>query len=143
MGGRALRRRNYDLQAYDLEGNELDPKIAKLRKKNVIFKFPPEYAHVIGVPFKTFKAGKGGVPKPPKPTTDIEAIKERDRFEIRFPNIEGYRSESPDGDIRADYEGVEKLRMPFTEIPTQTMEVNTQIPSFLYVTFYGCNFTRN
>jgi type III restriction enzyme len=119
--GRALRRRNYDLQAYDLEGNELDPKTAKLRKKNVIFKFPPEYAHVIGVPFKTFKAGKGGVPKPPKPTTDIEAIKERDRFEIRFPNIEGYRSESPDGDIRADYEGVEKLRMPFTEIPTQTV----------------------
>lgn len=120
--GRALRRRNYDLLPYDLDGNELDPNLAKKRsKKNVIYKFPPEYAHVIGVPFKTFKAGKGGVPKPPKPKTAIKAIEERFRYEIQFPNIVGYRSESPDGEIRADYEGLEKLRMPFTDIPTKTV----------------------
>lgn len=119
--GRALRRRNYDLQAYDLEGNELDSKEAKHRKKNIVYKFPPEYAHVIGVPFKTFKSGKGGVPKPPKPTTNIEAVEARSEYEIRFPNIVGYRSESPDGEIRADYDGLEKLRMPFTEIPTKTV----------------------
>jgi type III restriction enzyme len=37
--GRALRRRHY----------YIDPKTGK---------FPPEYAHIIGVPFKLFKAGK-------------------------------------------------------------------------------------
>ena len=73
------------------------------------------------MPFKTFKSGKGGVPKPPKPTTNIEALEERCQYEIRFPNIVGYRSESPDGEIRADYNGLEKLRMPFTEIPTKTI----------------------
>ena len=120
--GRALRRRNYDLLPYDLDGNELDPKVAEKRsKKNVVYKFPPEYAHIIGVPFKTFKAGKGGVPKPPKPKTQITAVKERQKdYEIRFPNIVGYRSESPDGELRADYEGVEKFKMPFTQIPTKT-----------------------
>ena len=124
--GRALRRRSHELQAYDLDGNELEPEVAKRRsKKNVVYKFPPEYAHIIGVPFKTFKGGKGGVPKPPKPKTAIKALDERREFEIRFPNIVGYRSESPDGEIRADYEGVEKFRMLFTEIPTST---TLQIP---------------
>ena len=119
--GRALRRRSYDLVAYDLDGNELDPKAAAKRsKKNVVYKFPPEYAHIIGVPFKTFKGGKGGVPKPPKPKTVIKALPERKKFEIRFPNIIGYRSETPDGEIRADYLNVPKFVINFNEIPTKT-----------------------
>lgn len=119
--GRALRRRSYDLVAYDLDGNELDPKAAAKRsKKNVVYKFPPEYAHIIGVPFKTFKGGKGGVPKPPKPKTVIKALPERKKFEIRFPNITGYRSETPDGEIRADYLNVPKFVINFNEIPTKT-----------------------
>ena len=120
--GRALRRRSYDLTAYDLDGNELDPKVAAKRsKKNVVYKFPPEYAHIIGVPFKTFKGGKGGVPRPPKPKTVIKALKERGGLEIRFPNIVGYRSETPDGEIRADYQNVPKFVINFNEIPTKTV----------------------
>ena len=119
--GRALRRRSYDLVAYDLDGNELDPKVAAKRsKKNVVYKFPPEYAHIIGVPFKTFKGGKGGVPKPPKPKTVIKALPERKKFEIRFPNIIGYRSETPDGEIKADFQNVPKFVVNFNEIPTKT-----------------------
>lgn len=119
--GRALRRRSYDLLPYDLEGNELDTKVAAKRsKKNVVYKFPPEYAHVIGVPFKTFKSGKGGQPPVQKPKTVIRALKEREEFEIRFPNIVGYRSENPDGLIKADYTNVPKFRIDFTQIPTKT-----------------------
>ena len=119
--GRALRRRSYFLQPYDLEGNELDSKVAARRsKKNVVYKFPPEYAHVIGVPFKTFKSGKGGGTPTSKPKTVIQALRERMEFEIKFPNIVGYRSERPDGVIRADYEGVPKFRIDFTQIPTKT-----------------------
>ena len=121
--GRALRRRNYDLIAYDLDGNELDSKTAAKRsKKNIVYKFPPEYAHIIGVPFKTFKGGKGGISRPPKPKTVIKALAERrDDYEICFPNIVGYRSETPDGEIRADYNGVEKFPIDFTKIPTKTI----------------------
>lgn len=123
--GRALRRRSYDLVPYDLEGNELDSKTAAKRsKKNVVYKFPPEYAHVIGVPFKTFKSGKGGQPPTPKPKTVIQALKEREGLEIRFPNIVGYRSENPDGDIRADYTNVPKFLIDFTKIPTKTILQN-------------------
>lgn len=120
--GRALRRRNYDLIAYDLDGNELDPKIAAKRsKKNIVYKFPPEYAHIIGVPFKTFKGGKGGKPRPPKPKTIIKALAERNDLEIRFPNIIGYRSEAPDGEIKADYHDLPKFPINFTQIPTKTV----------------------
>src|SRR3712207_2708392 len=53
VAGRALRRMNYLLQGYDKEGNPTDDK-----RKIVVEKFPPEYAHIIGVPFKVFKGGK-------------------------------------------------------------------------------------
>lgn len=123
--GRALRRRSYNLVPYDLDGNELEPKVAARRsKKNVVYKFPPEYAHVIGVPFKTFKSGKGGLTPPPKPKTIIKALAERSEFEIRFPNISGYRSENPDGTIRAEFDNVPKFRIDFTQIPTKTTLMN-------------------
>lgn len=122
VAGRALRRQNYNLVAYDKEGNEIDPKnIKKYKKENIVYKFPPEYAHIIGVPFKTFKGGGAGTPPPQKPKTVIRALDERKDLEIRFPNIVGYRSENEMGHIDADYTGEPKFKLNFTEIPEETI----------------------
>ena len=122
VAGRALRRQNYNLVAYDKEGNEIDPKnIKKYKKENIVWKFPPEYAHIIGVPFKTFKGGGAGTPPPQKPKTVIRALDERKNLEIKFPNIVGYRSENEMGRIDADYTGEPTFKLNFTEIPEETI----------------------
>src|ERR1019366_5415508 len=56
VAGRALRRKQYILQGYDPKTGELLPETSVKQRKpeNVLFKFPPEYAHIIGVPFKLF-----------------------------------------------------------------------------------------
>jgi type III restriction enzyme len=122
VAGRALRRQNYDLVAYDREGNEIEQKnIKKYKKENIVWKFPPEYAHIIGVPFKTFKGGGAGTPPPQKPKTIIKALPERSEFEIVFPNVVGYRSESEIGRIEADYTNEPKFKLNFTQIPEETI----------------------
>lgn len=123
VAGRALRRRNYELLAYDSRtGVEIDSKdIYRYSKDNITYKFPPEYAHIIGVPFKTFKGGIATPPRPPKPQTLIKALPERKEFEIRFPNITGYRVELKDGVINVDYSGLPKFRLDLTQIPTRTI----------------------
>lgn len=122
VAGRALRRRNYELLAYDRRtGEEIDAKdLKRFKKENVTYKFPPEYAHIIGVPFKTFKGGTATPPGPPKPIYQVKALPKRSEFEIKFPNIVGYRCEYKDGKITADYTDVPKLVMNFAEIPTKT-----------------------
>ena len=76
VAGRALRRKNYNLGK---DG-----------------KFPPEYAHIIGVPFKMFKGGKTiGGDRPEGKA--IFAIRQKGgKHGITFPNIVGYRVESSD-----------------------------------------------
>ncbi len=51
--------------------------------------FIPEYVNVFGVPLSIFQeVGEGGeAPPPPKPSTQIESLKERNAFEIRWPNV--------------------------------------------------------
>ena len=122
VAGRALRRQNYNLVPYDKAGKEIDLKnIKKYKKENIIWKFPPEYAHIIGVPFKTFKGGGAGTPPPQKPKTVIRALEERKHLEITFPNIVGYRSENVMGRIEADYTGEPKFKLNFTQIPEETI----------------------
>lgn len=122
VAGRALRRQNYNLVPYDKEGHEIDEKnIKRYKKENIIWKFPPEYAHIIGVPFKTFKGGGAGTPPPQKPKTIIQALKEREQLEIQFPNIVGYRSENVMGRIIADYTEEPKFKLNFTQIPEETI----------------------
>lgn len=102
VAGRALRRQNY----------RLDPKTKK---------FPPEYAHIIGVPFKMFKRG---VTPPPPPVTyiHIHAMPEREKkYEITFPNIAGYRVEPVEGEIKADFSKVDSYEFDGSTFPTKTI----------------------
>ena len=67
--GRGLRRVSYDTDEHG--------------------RFRPEYVNVFGVPLSVFQdAGEGGeAPPPPKPSVQIEALPERNMFEIRWPNV--------------------------------------------------------
>jgi type III restriction enzyme len=51
--------------------------------------FMPEYVNVFGVPLSVFQdiSGEGDAPPPPKPSTQIESLVERNSLEIRWPNV--------------------------------------------------------
>ncbi|MCX6277956.1 MAG: DEAD/DEAH box helicase family protein [Bacteroidetes bacterium] len=120
VAGRALRRMNYFLQGYNKEGNPTEDK-----RKTVVYKFPPEYAHIIGVPFKMFKGGKTETPPPPVDLIHIAAMRERqETMEIEFPNVVGYRIENYDGPIKYDFSGIENY-----EIRGDTTPIETQLAS--------------
>lgn len=86
VAGRALRRRSYDLQGYDKAGNPTkDPRRVQIEK------LVPEYAQIIGIPFRLYRAGKSAPPPEPPAFTDIRALADRSQFEIRFPNVTAYR----------------------------------------------------
>jgi len=117
VAGRALRRMNYFLQGYDKDGNPTYDK-----RKIVVYKFPPEYAHIIGVPFKMFKGGKTEPPPQPVDLTHIVALPERqEKMEIEFPNVVGYRIVNYDGEIKYDFSNIEnyEIRGDITPIETQ------------------------
>lgn len=121
VAGRALRRRSYEMLPYNNDGEEIDEKnLRRYKPENVVWKFPPEYAHIIGVPFKTFKGGGSGTTPLTKPKKPVFAMDERKTMEITFPNITGYRSQTIDGRITADYTDVPKFRLNFNEVPTKT-----------------------
>ena len=119
VAGRALRRMNYHLQDYDKDGN-----ITTDKRKSVIQKFPPEYAHIIGVPFKLFKKGTGATNVDIPDFTQIKAIKERKKYEIKFPNIDGYRIEYQGDDITFDFSEIEDFELDGSKRPTQTITKN-------------------
>ena len=120
--GRALRRQSYDMIPYDKQGREIDRKeLYKYNKENITYKFPPEYARIIGVPFNTFKGGKTVVTKPQKPKAIIRALPERQQMEMRFPVITGYRSDNIEGTLTADFKDLPKFKLDFNKIPTETV----------------------
>ena len=115
VAGRALRRKSYFLQGYDKAGN-----VTTDKRKIVNYKFPPEYAHIIGVPFKLFKGGKTGNP-PPENVKHVHALRERtDRYELTFPNVEGYRVDYPDGPLSCDFSTIEDYEVDGSMLPTKT-----------------------
>ncbi|EQD42198.1 type III restriction-modification enzyme, helicase subunit, partial [mine drainage metagenome] len=66
--GRGLRRVGYETDEYGL--------------------FLPEFVNVFGVPLSIYQDISGGVaPPPPKPSTQIESLPERNAYEIRWPNV--------------------------------------------------------
>ncbi|MGR3715308.1 MAG: BPTD_3080 family restriction endonuclease [Thermohalobaculum sp.] len=79
--GRALRRQSYELNADGL--------------------FDCEYADIMGIPFDFAAQPVVTKPKPPKPTTRVQALKERAALEITFPRVEGYRVNLPDERLEA------------------------------------------
>ena len=120
--GRALRRQSYDLIPYNKQGKEIDRKeLYKYNKENITYKFPPEYARIIGVPFNTFKGGKTVVTKPQKPKAIIRALPERQQMEIKFPVITGYRSDNIEGSLTANFTDLPKFKLDFNKIPTETV----------------------
>lgn len=117
IAGRALRRKNYYLQGYDQHGEPTEDK-----RKIKIYKFPPEYAHIIGVPFKMFKGGETTGVITPKEYKTIEAIPSRQaEYEITFPNVTGYRVELQEDAIKADFSKMENYELDGSKIPTRTV----------------------
>ena len=126
VAGRALRRKSYELAPYDKQtGEQLDTKAALRRKpESMIWKFPPEYAHIIGVPFRSFKTGTTSPVNTPN-YTRIESIPDRQtEYEITFPNIIGYRVETADDELRADFSRVEPFEIDYTSMPVKTIMQN-------------------
>lgn len=120
VAGRALRRRSYFLAPYDRKTGEQLPQNTR-RQKDVIWKFPPEYAHIIGVPFKLFKGGQTVAP-PPVDMTRVRALPDReDECAIEFPNVDSYRIDYPDGPLEADLAAVEEYLVDGAKLPTKTV----------------------
>ncbi len=90
--GRALRRQSYDLAADGL--------------------LPVEYADVFGIPFDFTAKPVVAAPQEPRKITVVKAVSpDRDHLEIRFPRVEGYRTELP----------AERITAAFTEDSVLTL----------------------
>lgn len=115
VAGRALRRMDYSLVGYDKAGNATQDK-----RKIVEYRFPPEYATIIGVPFKFFKGGETVQP-PPGEAIQIRALPEREQeHEIRYPMLEGYRRDFEGDELSYDFSGLEAYEIEGGENPTRT-----------------------
>ena len=88
--GRALRRVSYQPIDASLPPSE--------------WMFDVEYADIFGIPFDFTAQAVQAPIKPPPPMVRVEAISpERDDVEIRFPRVEGYRTELPRDTLRAEF----------------------------------------
>src|SRR5207247_4053216 len=109
------------LQGYDKQDNPTSDK-----RSIATYKFPPEYAHIIGVPFKLFKGGKTPTPRPVD-VKPVYAVRDRtERYEITFPNIDGYRLDYPEGDLSYSFDGIEHYEIDGSMLTTRT-EMKTGI----------------
>lgn len=75
--GRGLRRVSYDTESVVCP----DGKTREL--------FRSEFVNIFGVPLSIFQETEGGgeTPPPPKPSTQIESLSERNEFELTWPNV--------------------------------------------------------
>jgi len=119
VAGRALRRRSYLLRPYDEATGEELPADTR-RKQGVVWKFPPEYAYIIGVPFKLFKGGGRNAVEPPENLTPVHPLAERAALEITFPVVEGYRLDRQDGPLTCDFSGNGEFKFNAANIPLHT-----------------------
>jgi type III restriction enzyme len=90
--GRALRRQSYEL--------------------NEDKKFNVEYADVLGIPFDFNAKPVVAPPQPPRETVRVHAVSpERDKLEIRFPRVEGYRVDLPNDRLTANFSADSMLEL--------------------------------
>lgn len=83
--------------------------------------FVPEYAEVYGVPFSFIPcSGAGGDPKPPKETTRVRALPEREHLEITFPRLTGYKFDLPEDHISAEFSDESRMVISPQDVPTMT-----------------------
>ena len=128
VAGRALRRKQYvpvlyheTVEAGKPVWNQVARKDEhKYNPEHLVLKFPPEYAHIIGVPFKMFKGGKS-VPPEPVDFTTVKALPERQQdYEIVFPQLIGYKYELGGETIAADFEGLHNYEVDLSKVPVRT-----------------------
>lgn len=94
--GRALRRQSYKLQE---EGPDAG-------------KFKVEYADVLGIPFDFTAQPVISKPSPPENMERVHAISPaRDMSEIRYPRVEGYRTELPSERLTASFSSDSTLEL--------------------------------
>jgi type III restriction enzyme len=130
VAGRALRRKQYQPVLYKEsvgadgkpEWTPVPPKDEhKYKPEHLVLKYPPEYAHIIGVPFKMFKGGATAPVDPPKYEI-IKALPERQQeFEIVFPNLIGYRYDISGESITADFAELPNFEVDLSKIPVRTV----------------------
>ena len=74
--------------------------------------FVPEYVNVFGVPLSVFQdlSGEGEAPPPPKQSTQIESLPERNSLEIRWPNVVRVDAIVRPG-LTLDWQAMETLRL--------------------------------
>ncbi len=83
--GRALRRQSYELNEDGL--------------------FNVEYADVLGIPFDFTAKPVIAPPQKPRETIQVKAVRpERDELEIRFPRVQGYRTDLPEQRLEAAFD---------------------------------------
>lgn len=83
----------------------------------------PEYVDIYGIPFEVIPVKKkpvGPSPQPPKSTTLIKTLPERDHLKIEFPRVEGfiYQVKSK---IKADIAAIEPVVIDPGVEPTETV----------------------
>ncbi len=117
--GRGLRRMNYTP----------DPETGLLTE---------EYVDVYGIPFSVipFKGRTPGRSEPDQPKNHVRAMPERERFEIRFPVVEGYAFALRKNEIKADIKAMELLfvepeRTPIAVFVKPAVGYDTGNPSAL------------
>ncbi|GAA1280969.1 DEAD/DEAH box helicase family protein [Pseudonocardia aurantiaca] len=98
--GRGLRRRSY---AVDDNGY-----------------FTPEYADVIGVPFRFIPTVAQTRDVTLKPTRRVHAEQERAAAKITFPRLTGYRTELSESRLFADFSDDTRLVLSTADFPTET-----------------------
>jgi len=102
--GRGLRRTDYTV----------DPETGLLEE---------QYVDVYGIPFEVIPFKKRPVskpPPPPKPTTWVRALDEREHLQLRFPRVEGIICDVTEG-ITVDWDEVEPLEIDQSAAPTETI----------------------
>jgi type III restriction enzyme len=100
--GRGLRRQSY-----------------RLNEENLL---APEYADVLGIPFDFTAKPVVAPPTKPRKTVRVEAVRpDRDRLQITFPRVAGYRVELPEERLTAKFTADSVLELTPTLVgPTNT-----------------------
>jgi type III restriction enzyme len=110
--GRGLRRANYETEPHTVT---IEGKIKEFDA------FPAEYADIYGVPFE-FIPTTGGNPnsQPPKKTTQVYMVEEREAAMISFPRLLGYRHQIDAEQLAFEFTDDSYLTLSTKDLPTKT-----------------------